>query len=247
LRIEAVTVCVEYSDFLAWALLWNKKLFDDWVVVTSTSDRQTSQVCAYHHVRCIQTDQFYAGDRAFNKGAGINAGLAALKCTDWVMHLDADILLPPRARDLMERAALDPQSIYGLDRMMCKSFDDWTKFIASPEVQHSDEVFVTANAFPLGSRVAKTDQDGYLPIGYAQLWNAGKTCKKTYPDGHGTSARADMLFAQAWPRSNRHLIPEIVAIHLESEAAPNGTNWRGRRTAPFGPCDGAPHGPCRAY
>jgi hypothetical protein len=34
-------------------------------------------------------------------------------------------------------------------------------------------------------------------------------------------------------RQNRHVIPEIVGIHLESEPAPNGANWRGRQTRPF--------------
>lgn len=213
MKIEAVTVCVDYSDFLAWAALWNKRHFDDWVVVTSTADTKTQKICDYHHIRCVQTDAFYDGDRAFNKGAGINAGLAALKCRDWVMHLDGDILLPPRTRDLIERASLDPQAIYGIDRMMCRSYEDWTRFVSDPEVQHTDECYVTANAFPLGSRVAQTSETGYVPIGYAQLWHPGVTGRRLYPEGHGTSARADMGFALQWPRPKRHLIPEVVAIH----------------------------------
>jgi hypothetical protein len=106
-------------------------------------------------------------------------------------------------------------------------------FIAEPEVQHTDEVYVTANAFQLGSRIAKTDNDGYIPIGFFQLWNTRATGVKQYPMGHGTSARADMGFARQWQRQNRHLIPEVVAIHLESEPAANGANWRGRQTKPF--------------
>lgn len=234
MKIECVTVSVGYSDFLAWMLLWNKRHFDDMVVVTSTGDQQTQKVCAYHHVRCVQTDAFYAGGQAFNKGAGISAGLAALSCSDWVVHMDSDILLPPRSRDLIQRSQADPCSIYGIDRIMCKSFEDWTAFVSDPELQHTDEVYVTANAFPLGSRVAKTDLDGYVPIGYFQLWNAAATNRKSYPSEHGTSARADMVFAQQWSRNTRHLIPEVVGIHLESEDTPKGANWRGRTTQPFG-------------
>lgn len=234
MRIECVTVAVEYSDFLAWSLVFNKKHFDNWIVVTSKSDSKTQALCAYHHVRCIPTDVFYENDQAFNKGAGINIGLNAIKGNDWVAHMDADIILPPRAREMFEqRASLDPASIYGIDRMMCQKFEDWVNFVAEPEVQHTDEVYVTANAFPLGSRIAKTDNDGYIPIGFFQLWNAKRTGIKSYPMGHGTSARADMGFARQWDRQNRHLIPEIVAVHLESEPAANGANWRGRRTQPF--------------
>jgi len=234
MHIEAVTVCVNYADFLAWTLAWNKFHFDDWVIVTDKADSKTQRVCAYHHVRCIATDAFYENDHAFNKGAGINAGLAAIGCTDWVAHIDADMVLPPRAREMFEqRAALEANAIYGIDRIMCRSFSDWMNFIAEPELQHSDEVYVNSTAFALGSRVAKTDADGYLPIGFFQLWNARQSGIRSYPSGHGTSARADMGFARQWPRERRHLIPEVVGIHLESEPAENGANWRGRETRPF--------------
>ena len=43
--IEAITVCVNYSDFLAWFLLSNAKLFDRLVVVTDTQDRKPP-ICA---------------------------------------------------------------------------------------------------------------------------------------------------------------------------------------------------------
>jgi hypothetical protein len=173
-------------------------------------------------------------DAAFAKARGINAGLEVLSLSDWVLHIDSDIVLPPRARNLLERIDLDPTHIYGVDRMMCRSFESWMDIVSAPEVQHSDEVFVQANAFELGVRVAKTDQDGYIPIGFFQLWNPNKSGFKRYPTEHGDAARADMRFAQQWPRAWRTLIPEIVAIHLESEMAEGGANWRGRRTKPFG-------------
>jgi uncharacterized protein YukE len=44
-----------------------------------------------------------------------------------------------------------------------------------------------------------------------------------------------MLFAMQWTRDRRHLIPEIIATHLESERAAMGANWNGRTTRAFGP------------
>ena len=233
MKIEAVTVCVNYSDFLAWAIPFNKHFFERWIVVTDSRDRATQKLCEYHHVQYAVTDDFYRDGQAFNKGAGINAGLSQLARDGWVVHIDADIVLPPRTRELLEKADLQLDCLYGIDRMMCRSFADWTRFVQAPAVQHEQEVFVHTTAFDMGVRIAKTDRDGYLPIGFFQLWHPGASNVRWYPDYHGTSARGDMIFAQQWSRRRRNLIPEILAIHLESEEVENGHNWRGRRSRPF--------------
>jgi hypothetical protein len=46
-----------------------------------------------------------------------------------------------------------------------------------------------------------------------------------------------------WDRQFRVLLPEVVVLHLESEQAQQGANWRGRTTVPFGPAPKAalPH------
>ncbi|MFN8854075.1 MAG: hypothetical protein ACK50P_00805, partial [Planctomycetaceae bacterium] len=38
-----------------------------------------------------------------------------------------------------------------------------------------------------------------------------------------------------WDRRQRHLLPEIITIHLESEPCPFGTNWQQRKSQRFGP------------
>lgn len=238
MKIEAVVVCVNYSDFLCHTLPRNKGHFDRLVVVTDSTDRKTRDICEHYDVQCVITDEFYRDEKAFDKAAGINAGLQKLGLTDWACHMDADILLPPRARQLMERAELDPNDIYGIDRLMCQNFDDFMAYLSAPEIQHSNDIFVKGNAFPLGVRIARLREDGYVPIGFFQLWNAAKTGIKLYPP-HGAADRSDMAFARQWRRGNRHLIPEIIGIHLESEScAAMGSNWRGRKTAPFCPSGG---------
>lgn len=235
MKLEAVTVCVNYADFLAHALPWNRHLFDRWVVVTSEADQRTRDLCEHHHVECVSTDAFFSGDRAFAKAAGINAGLSVLDKDGWVAHLDADIVLPPRSRQMIEQATLDPASIWGCDRVLCESFDDWSRYVAWPEVMHSCQTFIQAGHFPLGPRVGRLDRDGWSPIGFFQLWHPGESGIATYPD-HGNVDRSDMAFARQWPRNRRGLIPELVAIHLASEAEEAmGTNWRGRRSRHFGP------------
>jgi hypothetical protein len=238
MKIEAVTVCVNYSDFLAWFLLSNAKLFDRLVVVTDTKDRKTADLCEHHHVECVKTDVFYKDGLAFDKGAGINQGLARLDRDAWVAHIDADIVLPPRSRALLEAMNLDPAMIYGIDRMLCTSFADWIAYITLPEVQHSLNAFVQATAFPLGTRVASMGggdrADDYVPIGFFQLWNPRVSGQMVYGN-HSDAGRGDFAFGQNWPRAKRALLPEIVGIHLESEPAEMAANWRGRRTRTFGP------------
>lgn len=235
MKIDCVTICVGFSDVLAHSLPLNKRHFDSMVVVSDTKDVRTHNLCAHHHIRVVQTDHFYADQQAFNKGNGINGGLEALGAQDWICHLDADIVLPPRTRELLEKVDLDPAGIYGIDRMMCPSFEDWTKFVQTPTMQHTVNTFIIPEPFPIGPRVGKLDADGYVPIGFFQLWNAAQTGIGDYPAQHGTAGRSDMLHAMRWSRRNRHLLPEIIAIHLEGRLEPGVNNWRGRRADWFGP------------
>ena len=247
--IEAVTVCVDYSDFLAYSILFNKQCFDRWVIVTTPPDEATRRLCEYHNLEYLVTSTFYGQDQRggrgkiyrppFNKGSAINAGLQVLDRTGWVIHLDADIVLPPRARDMLEIAELDPGSIYGVDRLMNKHFDEWAVHVTYPEIQHDMNIFVRSNTFPFNVRVAKhrepPPKGGYLPIGYFQMWNPSASNVHDYPIMHTTSGRSDMIHADKWPRAKRGVIPEITAIHLESEEVRMAANWEGRRTAYFGP------------
>lgn len=236
MRIDCVTVCVNFADILAHSLAANKSLFDNMVVVTDSKDSATQRLCEHQFVTCVVTDDFYKDDHAFNKGRGINKGLEKLNPTDWVLHMDADIVLPSRSRQMLTSVCdLNDDCIYGIDRLMCPDFTTWSRHQANPTLTHAAEMFVVPDAFPVGTRVAKLDGSGYLPIGFFQLWNAGKTGIREYPDRHGTAGRADMLHALRWPRQKRQLIPELFGVHLGSPIAKGRTNWRGRIADPFGP------------
>ncbi len=57
---------------------------------------------------------------------------------------------------------------------------------------------------------------------------------RRYPTHHGDAARTDVQFALQWDRRYRQLLPEVIVLHLESERAAQGANWKGRTTRPFG-------------
>jgi hypothetical protein len=240
--LEAVIVCVNYSDFLAHTLPANRSLFNNMVVVTDIKDAATLAICNKYNVRCIQTDAFYKNG-GFNKAAGINEGLKVLHQTDWVVHLDADILLPPLTRHILEKTPLDPTKIYGIDRLMCPTYPAWMNYYESVESVHQGWAFTHLNHFPAGTRLVQYGEylpegegspDGWVPIGFFQMWRPQAISHAPYPEKHGAADRTDVQHAKRYDRAHRELLPEIVAIHLDSEDAPMGSNWSGRKTARFG-------------
>jgi len=235
--LEGVIVCVNYSDFLSHTLPFNKTIFSHLVVVTSPEDEETQKLCEFYNVECVITDDFTKNGDPFNKAKGINAGLDKLSKKDWVIHLDADIYLPPLTRGILERISLDEKNIYGIDRMMCPNFEEWMEFVSSPRQTHTGWVYIHPTVFPMGVRIGEYMSEGYEPIGFFQMWHPKTSGVYEYPEMHGSADRTDVLFAKKWSRKNRGLIPEIIAVHLDSEDSTiqdMGKNWNGRKTSHFG-------------
>ena len=126
MRIEAVIVCVGYGDFLAASLPENLQLFDDLVVVTSPDDEETRAICRKHSVRHVLS-QDHRRDGPFNKARMIQRGFDQIGAQDWILHLDADIVLPRKFRKYLDWAHVDERSIYGADRCNLNSWDEWQR------------------------------------------------------------------------------------------------------------------------
>lgn len=233
-KLECVIVCAHYDDFLRETLPHNKQMFDRIVVVTSPDDKRTQKLCEFHHIECIPTHALGVLEGAFRKGAGINVGLNRLDKDGWVLHLDADIWLPPQTRSLLQKMDLDKSMLYGIDRFIVENFESWRGFVENPKLQQEAGSWVHTNAFRMGTRVMHGE--GYIPIGFFQLWFPSVSGIQTYPAGHTSAAREDGRFALQWPRSKRHMIPDIIGYHLESERCAMGMNWNGRKTKRFGMC-----------
>jgi hypothetical protein len=241
LKVEALTVCVGYGDFLAATLPENLPLLDNLVVVTSPDDDETRELCrkfSIHHV----LSEDHRRDGPFNKARMIQRGFDQIGAKDWILHFDADIVLPRQFRRLAAWAHLDPRAIYGADRCNVVGWDAWQKIKAGTGAWDNhgyESCHRFAAGQPAGSRwVSKIH--GYVPIGYFQLFHGSEMIHKgfhlrSYPLEHGDAARTDVQFALQWDRRYRQLVPELLVLHLESEAAPLGANWKGRTTRRFGP------------
>lgn len=220
MRLEGVIVCKDYADFLEHTLPDNLQFFDRLVVVTHYNDKATQSLCHKFGVECVQTDCMHDRGDAFNKGRAINLGLGHLLNKDWVLHLDADTLLPHNFRGLLDHARLRQENLYGADRLNVYGFEHWERFKHKRTPSHAHRYFVEPpKEFPLGARIVHHEH-GYVPIGYFQLWHG----TRRYPVHQGNAEHTDVLFACQWPRYQRVLLPEVIVYHLDSGSGHMGQN-----------------------
>lgn len=239
--LEVVTVSCGYGDYLSETAKFNCNLFDRWIIVTTPDDVETREVARKFSLEVLLTEEGHA-DGGFNKGWMIERGLRLVSARGTRLHLDADIVLPSRFRQLVEAADVQPDCLYGWDRVMVKGWDQWQRLLKSGYLtaQHSYHNYVK---FPAGYEVGTRWADaasGFAVLGHGQLWSSENDFYRGvrirgYPDRHNDACRSDIQFSHLWDRRKRVLIPEVIAVHLESEDAPNGANWKGRKTKRFGP------------
>ncbi len=244
MKLEAVTVCIDYGDFLAVTAPLNLALFDRFIVITTERDEETREVCRRLSLDCLLTRDHLrstdAGAGGFSKGRIVERGLQHLSKDGWRVHMDADIVLPRDTRRLLRAADLDEGKIYGCDRFLVRGWEEWRRLLRTGWLHHGYQNHVQfPSGFPVGARWADI-RVGWVPIGFFQLWHSNAdfwkgTRIRRYPQDHNDACRTDTQHALQWDRRERELLPELIAAHLESETAANGVNWRGRKTRRFGP------------
>ena len=230
--LEAVTVCVDYTDFLNIIANTNKKQFDRWIIVTSHFDKKTQRACEYHGLECVKTNSFYDNGNTFNKGKALNEGFKRLNRKGWVLHLDCDIMLPSNFREVMNEEFLQTDAIYGVDRVNVIGGEQMLKLLSESSNQIQDWIFIDtqkyADEYGFSPRVYSKNEGNHV-IGFFQLFHGSN--EVAYPQEHTNAARTDMQFGKLFPLNKRLHYPGVIAYHLESEKADKmGINWDGRKT-----------------
>lgn len=229
LRLEIVTVCRGFDDFLKATIARNIAQADTLIVVTDHADKRTQAVARNRGAVCVTTDLFRKNGRGFNKGAAINAGFDYFQYHGWRLHLDADILLPTSFRRMLfNHSHLERHCIYGADRTNVIGMKSIKEALAN-DWQHKYRLLLKPAHGEQAHRLICSLR-GYLPCGYFQLWHS--SCQKPYPYSLGTAAHDDMMFAALWPESCRRLLPGAVVYHLCPTMPKVGQNWDGRRKQP---------------
>ena len=111
----------------------------------------------------------------------------------------------------------------------------WQRYRTSNSSNQKHYLIQPPGGWQIGSRLSHHDYGGYVPIGFFQMWNRESNISRYPTTEDGGAEHTDLLHGLQWPRPNRVLIPEIIAVHLESEPSSMGANWNGRTTKAFGP------------
>lgn len=198
--MRAITVCVDYSDYLAVTLPYNSHHFSDILVVTSPSDLSTITLCETLGVATYITDAFYRRQALFNKWLALEEGLDHFGRHGLLCILDSDIVFPANIN--ME---------YLVDRLYTPLRRMNPETTVPPESQWS--------SFPYSANTTEFS-------GYTQIFHSTDKHLPT-PPWHQLDWKhaggADTFFQANWPESTKTR-PNYEVLHLGEP----GANWCGR-------------------
>lgn len=240
MKLQAVSVCVNYADFFRETGKANQGVFDKFVIVTDLADTEVSALCEEYGYDLVKTDVFYENGASFNKYAGINEGLKLIDDDAWVCFIDSDIVMQPDTKRVLTELDLDETFMYGIDRVNCVGYENWDAYKNSRGVLEHNWMLTPAG-MPMGARLVhyyghegeNGKFEGWRPLGFCQI--VKRKMFNLYPQETMGADHCDLLFARQWKRNKRSHIPELLAVHLESKSADNGVNWHGRKSDPFVP------------
>jgi hypothetical protein len=237
--MDILTVCVDYADFLQVTLPEAMK-YGNVTVATSPHDIQTIELCNALGANVVITGAWYKDDAPFNKGAGMNAALEALKPQGWLLSMDADIVLTPQPAGATPVALLDTDCMYGARRRECEQMSRWERCLRQRDYFH----LRMSPLPPVYGKKGKGRVWGSRPTsnpvgiqGYFQLWHYASHPFKMHE--HRTAAKYDVELGLKFPDHRRMLVPwpNYTVLHLGIRK----TNWKGRKTEAWDTC-GIPPG-----
>ena len=192
MNIDAITVCVDYSKYLALTIQ-NKTIFDRWLIVTVEQDKDTIALCKREGLEYCFSPRLYEGG-PFCKGKAINDGLMQLRPQDWVCILDADTYLFPALRGAIEKANLNIDCLYGLYGRLLVKDEKELKAILSRDSIAKDEL----------------EHIG-LMVGFFQMWHS--SMRQFYPEQSIHAGLDDILMRDSYNIDRRLILPSY-AIHI---------------------------------
>lgn len=207
-KLDVVIVSVNYNDYLSVTLSHNSKIFDNITVVTSSQDILCKKICEKFGAKYVVTDIMYNDNAKFNKGKAINEGLRSIENPDFILLIDADIIVSNK----IDLDSIDEDYLYTSDRYICKSYNLLQSYINSEK--KNEDIF---------------KYESNHGIGFFQLFNINHNSidkDKVYPEFSNDASWDDLLFRDKFPK--RNTIDNTI-IHLGDPYQ----NWTGRVTSRF--------------
>lgn len=190
-KIDVILVSVNYNNYLEKSLYHNTKIFDNIKVVTHSDDLECISICKKYKVDYLLVDEIVK-DKTINKSLGLNKAIRSLKDPDWILIIDADIIIN---KEICLKN-LNKEFLYTSDRYICEDMRNYKKWKLG-ELDIKD--------------IGKLEHD--RGIGFFQLFNY--SMKEKYPDSnygrYSESTWSDILFKKGF--KNRETL-ELDVIHL---------------------------------
>lgn len=208
-KVDTIIVSVDYNDFLVLTLENNIKYLDNITVVTSPNDSLCKEICDKFGVKCVLTDRMYENGAKFNKGKAVNEGIKSIQNPEWILLLDADIILPSNWSDLIKSSIFNKDAIHICSRNIIENYEDYQRWLNGEEVGRLE----TSKGF-----------------GYFQLFNINSSSifgrNPIFPETSDDAAWSDLSFRNQF---NKRTELSMSVVHLGKAY----TNWKGRETDSF--------------
>jgi hypothetical protein len=124
--IVAITTSVNYADYLQHCLHSLSQVVDSAIVVTKAHDA-SFEVARRYGATPMLFDGWHDRDAAFNKAGAVRFAQEkayAARPDAWYLVVDADIVMPTNAREVIERHATDAETLYGASRADFHTFEE---------------------------------------------------------------------------------------------------------------------------
>lgn len=242
-EIVAITVSINYADYLEDTLPHNRYLFKDFWIVTEETDTKTIELATKYKCQIHFTTKTHENGAKFNF-AGIRREIQQIVHTKypdkWICLLDADAYIS-NSFSCLDITKLNKENVYGCQRKIYAYREQFLHDLLNKENQllyKNEVVKISPVVFrgPIPQRrpniefrsnisrptpVSRPEPKVYT-YGYFQLYfnklklyeNYSKSCEK-----------CDVNFANLF--KEQVMLPNISVFHL----GPNGINWNGRVSA----------------
>lgn len=210
----AITVCIDYADYLAQTLPNNRPLFSKYYIITERRDTETVRIASMYDCTLLYTNVTKTNGASFNKSGILYHTQRLLHKhhpTSWIVILDADIYLPLDIWKSIDISGLNKNGIYGISRKNYTTYSDY-----------------------VSNSPSSVDTSENSAVGYFQMyWN--KT--KYYESWSINCAKSDLNFMKLF----RYIIgyKDIYCFHFGEKH----TNWNGRVCKAWEPAPAAPAAP----